>query len=144
MASTPVAPDMADPSVGPGRHEARERAIELLYESEARELSTVDLLDQLPLTPNVYAVSAVEGVDGARPQIDALIDEHTEGWSVERLPNVDRAILRLAIWELLAQPDVPSAVVIDEAVELAKEYSTERSSSFVNGVLDAVARTVRG
>jgi len=135
---------MADPSVGPGRHEARERAIELLYESEARELSTVDLLDQLPLTPNVYAVSAVEGVDGARPQIDALIDEHTEGWSVERLPNVDRAILRLAIWELLAQPDVPSAVVIDEAVELAKEYSTERSSSFVNGVLDAVARTVRG
>ena len=61
----------------------------------------------------------------------------------DRLPNVDRAILRLAIWELVAQPDVPAAVVMDEAVELAKEYSTERSSSFVNGVLDSVARQVR-
>ena len=60
-----------------------------------------------------------------------------------RLPNVDRAILRLAVWELIAQPDVPSAVVMDEAVELAKQYSTEKSSSFVNGVLDAIARQVR-
>ena len=131
-------------SLGPGRHEARERAVGLLYESEARELNAAELLEALPLEPAPYAVLAIEGIEAARPQIDALIDDHCEGWTVERLPNVDRAILRLGVWELLAQAEVPAAVVIDEAVELAKEYSTERSSSFVNGVLDAIATTVRG
>ena len=135
---------MADvASIGPGRHEARERALELLYESEARELDVALLLDQLPLAPNAYAVAAVEGIESSQGEIDRLIDEHAEGWTVDRLPNVDRAILRLAVWELTAQPDVPAAVVMDEAVELAKEYSTERSSSFVNGVLDSIARLVR-
>jgi len=129
--------------MGPGRREARERALGLLYEGEARELNAAQLLEELPLTPNAYAISAIQGIDAARDEIDALIGEHAEGWSVPRLPNVDRAILRLAVWELMAQPDVPAAVVIDEAVELAKQYSTERSSSFVNGVLDAVNRTVR-
>ena len=72
-----------------------------------------------------------------------MIDEYAQGWTVDRLPNVDRAILRVAVWELIAQPDVPPAVVMDEAVELAKEYSTEKSSSFVNGVLDSIANQVR-
>lgn len=130
-------------SLGPGRREARERAIGLLYESEARELTAEDLLGELPLTPTEYAVAALEGVESRRPEIDDLINTHAEGWTVDRLPNVDRAILRLAIWELIDQPAVPAAVVMDEAVELAKEYSTERSSSFVNGVLDSVARQVR-
>jgi len=130
-------------SLGPGRHEARERALELLYESEVRELAAADLFDELPLPPNEYAVAAVVGVETKRVEIDQLINDHAQGWTVDRLPNVDRAILRLAIWELVAQPDVPSAVVIDEAIELAKEYSTEKSSSFVNGVLDAIARRVR-
>jgi len=130
-------------SLGPGRHEARERALELLYEIEVRELAAADLFDELPLPPNEYAVAAVVGVETKRVEIDQLIDDHAQGWTVDRLPNVDRAILRLAIWELVAQPDVPSAVVIDEAIELAKEYSTEKSSSFVNGVLDAIARRVR-
>lgn len=135
---------MADAvSLGPGRHEARERALELLYESEVRELAAADLFDELPLPPNEYAVAAVVGVETKRVEIDQLINDHAQGWTVDRLPNVDRAILRLAIWELVAQPDVPSAVVIDEAIELAKEYSTEKSSSFVNGVLDAIARRVR-
>ena len=133
----------ASASVGPGRHEARERAIGLLYEREARELDAADLLAQLPLTPNPYAVAALEGVEVDRDEIDGLINEHADGWSVERLPNVDRAILRLAVWELLRQSEVPPAVVIDEAIELAKDYSTERSASFVNGVLDAIARSVR-
>lgn len=134
---------MSDPSVGPGRREARERTLGLLYESEARDMCAADMLEQLPLTPAEYAVAAFEGIEACRPQIDALIGEHADGWTIERLPNVDRAILRLAVWELLTQPDVPAAVVMDEAVELAKEYSTERSSSFVNGVLDAIARAVR-
>ncbi len=130
-------------SLGPGRHEARERALGLLYEGEARELCVAELLGQLPLEPNAYAVAAIEGIEADQQTIDGLIAEHAQGWSVARLPNVDRAILRLAVWELLAQPDVPAAVVIDEAIELAKEYSTERSSSFVNGVLDTIARQVR-
>lgn len=135
---------MADvASIGPGRREARERALELLYESEVRELAAAELLQQLPLSPNAYAIAAIEGVESSRSEIDQLIDDHAEGWTIDRLPNVDRAILRLAVWELMCQPDVPSAVVMDEAVELAKEYSTERSSSFVNGVLDAIARHVR-
>ncbi|MCL4118577.1 UNVERIFIED_CONTAM: hypothetical protein GTU68_046285, partial [Idotea baltica] len=131
-------------SLGPGRREARERALELLYESEARDLDAEQLLSGLPLSPNEYAIAALEGVEARRPEIDTLINDHAQGWTLDRLPNVDRAILRLAIWELVAQPDVPSAVIMDEAVELAKEYSTEKSSSFVNGVLDAVARKVRG
>lgn len=130
-------------SLGPGRHEARERALGLLYESEVRELTAAELLALLPLAPNAYAIAAVEGIDADRVTIDGLIEAHSEGWTVSRLPSVDRAILRLGVWELLAQPSVPAAVVIDEAIELAKEYSTERSSSFVNGVLDAIARQVR-
>ena len=130
-------------SLGPGRREARERALELLYESEARELSAAELLDGLPLDPVAYARSAFEGIEDHLVEIDELVASHAQGWTVERLPNVDRAILRLGVWELIAQPDVPPAVVIDEAVELAKEYSTEKSSAFVNGVLDSIARQVR-
>lgn len=133
----------AEASQGPGRHEARERAIGLLYELELREMPVALLLEGLPVPPVAYAVTALEGVESSRPEIDPLIENHADGWSVDRLPAVDRAILRLAVWELISQPDIPAAVVIDEAIELAKEYSTERSSGFVNGVLDAVARTVR-
>lgn len=145
MASTPVAPEVSqvEASLGPGRHEARERAVGLLYESEAREMSAAELLEQLPLRPNVYAVSVLEGVEHDRESIDALIDEHASGWTIDRLPNVDRAILRMATWELLTQEALPAAVVINEAIELAKDYSTERSSSFVNGVLDSIASAVR-
>lgn len=130
-------------SDGPGRHEARERALGLLYEAEVRELTGPALIESLPLAPASYAQSIVHGVHDGGPRVDQLINDHAEGWTVDRLPNVDRAILRLAVWELIEQPEVPAAVVINEAVELAKEYSTERSSGFVNGVLDSVARVVR-
>lgn len=133
----------AEASLGPGRHEARERAIGLLYECEVRELDAAALLADLPVAPVTYAVVALHGVETHRDGIDVLIENHADGWSVDRLPAVDRAILRIAVWELTQQPEVPSAVVIDEAIELAKEYSTERSSGFVNGVLDAIAHTVR-
>lgn len=145
MASTPVAPDMAPDvaSLGPGRHEARERALGLLYESEVRELAAEALLADLPLPPNEYAVEAFLGVESAQARIDQVIGDHAEGWTVDRLPHVDRAILRLAVWELLERDDVPAAVIIDEAIELAKDYSTERSSGFVNGVLDSAAHELR-
>ena len=133
----------SEPSSGPGRHEARERAIGLLYELDTRGLAADALLDTLPLDPHPYAVDALRGVENLTGELDALIERHSDGWSVTRMPMVDRAILRLATWELVERPDVPTAVVIDEAVELAKDYSTERSPAFVNGVLDAVASEAR-
>lgn len=134
---------MSDEPTGPGRHEARERALGLLYEGEQKQMGAQDLLESLPLKPDSYAVAAVRGVDASREEIDREIEATAIGWKLQRLPAVDRAILRLAIWELRERPDVPVAVVIDEAVELAKEYSTEKSPSFVNGVLDAIALQVR-
>jgi N utilization substance protein B len=79
-------------------------------------------------------------VTGNLDRIDELLGEHAEGWAVERMPPVDRAVLRLALYELLWRPDVPPAVAIDEAVELAKSLSTEESPRFVNGVLARVLR----
>lgn len=132
----------AEPT-GPGRHEARERALGLLYESEVKEVSVDELLGSLPLRPDSYAEAAVRGVDEGRTSIDQLIESRATDWKLDRMPSVDRAILRLAVWELRSRADVPTAVIIDEAVELAKEYSTERSASFVNGVLDAIATDIR-
>jgi N utilization substance protein B len=132
-----------DAPVGPGRHEARERAIELLYEADTRSAKPDEILESLPLDPDPYAAAAFTGVSEAQIRIDEVIEEFSTGWSVHRMPLVDRAILRLAVWELLDRPDVPTAVVLNEAVELAKDYSTERSPAFINGVLDTVAANVR-
>jgi transcription antitermination protein NusB len=87
---------------------------------------------------NDYTVRLVEGVAEHAADIDRLIDEHATGWSLARLPDVDRAILRMATFELLWEDDVPDAVVIDEAVELAKQLSTDDSPAFVNGVLGGI------
>ena len=87
---------------------------------------------------NDYTVQLVEGVTQHAADIDRLIDTHAEGWSLERLPDVDRAILRMAVYELLWVDDVPDAVVIDEAVELAKALSTDDSPAFINGVLGGI------
>ena len=134
---------MNDAPVGPGRHEARERAIELLYEADTRSAKPDEILEALPLEPDPYAAAAFTGVSEAQIRIDEVIEEFSTGWSVHRMPLVDRAILRLAVWELIDRPDVPTAVILNEAVELAKDYSTERSPAFINGVLDAVAANVR-
>lgn len=133
----------AGASTGPGRHEARERALTLLYEADTRDMTAEELLEALPLDPDPYAVTVLRGVHDEQVRVDELIENHSEGWTLLRMPRVDRAILRLATWELACRSDVPTPVVIDEAVELAKDYSTERSPSFVNGVLDAIATTAR-
>ncbi len=88
----------------------------------------------------LYAREIVDGVDDHREEIDELIASYAQGWTIERMPNVDRAILRLSSWEVLHNPEVPAAVAIDEAVELAKQYSTDDSSRFVNGVLGKIAQ----
>lgn len=95
------------------------------------------------VTPDDLTRLLVDGVTGRQPELDALISRHARGWSIERMPSLDRCVLRMAIFELLERPEVPTAVILDEAVELAKVYSTDDSGRFVNGVLSAVARQVR-
>jgi N utilization substance protein B len=102
-----------------------------------------DLLSELPLAPVEYAVQLVTGMTERLDDVDELISGHSSGWAIDRMPAVDRCILRIATYELISELDVPVAVAIDEAVELAKEYSTEDSPRFVNGVLAAIADTVR-
>lgn len=88
----------------------------------------------------LYAREIVDGVSDHREEIDELISSYSQGWTIDRMPNVDRAVLRLASWELLHNPEVPAAVAMDEAIELAKDYSTEDSARFVNGVLGKIAQ----
>ncbi len=129
---------------GPGpRHQARERAFHLLYEAEVKGLGVADVLASLPLAPDPFAVELVEGVEAHAAEIDGLIAAHARNWELDRMPALDRALLRLATFELAHRPDVPTGVAISEAVELATQYSTDDSSKFVNGVLSAVAREVR-
>jgi N utilization substance protein B len=97
----------------------------------------------LPVAPEPLASLLVEGVEDHRAEIDALLTDHARGWTLERMPVIDRTVLRIATYELLDRPDVPTAVVIDEAVELAKRFSTDDSGRFVNGMLAAIAKKVR-
>jgi N utilization substance protein B len=124
------------------RTKARKRAVDVLYEADVRSRDRRALLaervaDGNPPVPE-HSIRLVEGVDEHASRIDELIDTHASGWSIDRLPDVDRAILRMAVYELLWADDVPDAVVIDEAVELAKTLSTDDSPAYVNGVLGAI------
>lgn len=125
------------------RTDAREQAVILLYEAEQRSASAIELMAERGVASEDLARSLLEGVEMSREAIDASIEEHALGWALDRMPALDRAILRLAIYELMSRPDVPVAVVIDEAVELAKRFSTDDSGRFVNGVLAAVAKKTR-
>ncbi|WP_409330660.1 transcription antitermination factor NusB [Trujillonella humicola] len=124
------------------RSKARKRAVDVLYEADLRGSDPMDVLrdriaeGQPPVAE--HTVRLVEGVAGNAARIDELIGTHARGWSLQRLPDVDRAILRMATFELLWADDVPDPVVIDEAVELARSLSTDDSPSFVNGVLGAI------
>ena len=126
-----------------GRREARERALSLLYEAYAKSLPADEVLSELPATPDPFAAELVSGVAREQPRIDDLISRYSVDWAIERMPVVDRTLLRMAVYELLEHDDVPTAAVISEAVELAKAYSTDESGRFVNGVLGAVAGEVR-
>jgi transcription antitermination protein NusB len=125
------------------RREARERALGLLYEADAKGQEADEVLADLPVPPDPFAVELVRGVAARSAEIDKLISAYSIDWALERMPVVDRTVLRMAVWELLARSDVPIGVVISEAVELAKRYSTDESGRFVNGVLASVAAEVR-
>jgi len=134
----------AGPGLPPGpRRQARERALSLLYEAEAKDVTPAEVLAQQVLVPEAFVTDVVAGVGERLAEIDGLLGALAVGWPVERMPAIDRNLLRLAVYELLAHPDTPAAVVLSEAVALAATYSTEDSSRFVNGVLAEAARRLR-
>ena len=125
------------------RHEARERAVSLCYECEQRALPLAAVLESLPMPPDSFAVELARGVESCGDELDALLRRFSERWALGRMPVIDRCILRIGCYELLHCPDVPTAVVISEAVELAKQYSTKDSGRFVNGMLSRISDEVR-
>ncbi len=127
------------PGAPSSRREARERALGLLYEIDVKDRPAPDVLAELPVAPDQFTIDLVLGVGEHRASIDELLGRYARGWEVARMPVVDRTLLRMATFELLHRPDVPRNVVINEAVELAKMYSTDDSGRFVNGLLARIA-----
>ena len=125
------------------RREARERALALLYEAEQKDLVPPSaVLDGLPVPAEPYAVELVAGVSEHLDELDELLGRFSVGWTVVRMPAVDRTVLRLGAYEL-GHTDVPVGAAISEAVELAKRYSTDDSHTFVNGLLSRLATELR-
>ena len=126
------------------RSKARKRALDVLYASELRRESATEALDRAIADDegptNDYTATLVRGVVAEQERIDALLSEHAQGWSLERMPAVDRNVLRLGVYEILYADDVPDAVAVSEAVALVQDLSTDESPVFVNGVLGAVLR----
>lgn len=132
------------------RNKARRRAVEVLYEADLRSVSLATVLaDRVArvqqLTPQdsdprmgEYAIELVEGVGRHLERIDSLIETYSVGWPLERMPAVDRNVLRLGIFEILWEDEVPDVVAIDEAVGLAQQLSTDDSPQFVNGLLNRI------
>ena len=125
------------------RSDARERALYLLYEAHSKGISPADTIDVQVLEPDELTQELVRGVDADLAALDELIAAKAKGWTLARMPVLDLSVMRLAVYELLERPHVPTAVVLNEAVELAKRYSTDDSGRFVNGVLAAIAADVR-
>lgn len=131
------------------RSKARKRALDILYQSDVRgdDLGVTLAVEAKRASSEpareaswLYAREIVDGVIDNQDDIDEQIITHARDWKLERMPAVDRAILRIGVWELLHNDEVPAAVAIDEAVELAKEFSTDDSGSFVHGVLARIVR----
>lgn len=129
--------------VGGSRRQARERALSLLYEAESKDVAPAAVLASLPVEAAPFAVDIVQGVGDHLDELDKWIAEYARDWTIERMPALDRALLRMGIFELLHRPDVPTGAIISEAVELAQRYSTDESSRFVNGMLARISETVR-
>jgi len=143
-----VTEPVPDRRPGGSRRKARKRAVDFLFEAEVRDVDPVTMAQErmaaarddrsaTPVSP--YTLTLVAGVAENLDGLDEVISAHLRGWRLDRLPAVDRAVLRLAVWELLHASDVPPMVAVDEAVELAKQLSTDDSPGYVNGVLNQVA-----
>ena len=132
------------------RTKARKRAVDALFAADLRDAMPNELLDEAEQQSEDrasqreifdYARTAVIGIAQHQAEIDDALETYAQGWTLGRMPALDRAILRLATWEIMFNDEVPDAVAIDEAVELAKEYSTDNSASFVNGLLGKIVST---
>ena len=132
------------------RTKARKRAIDILYAADIRQSTIQQSLameaeraasEPASMASWLYARDIVDGVVDHRDEIDELIETYSQGWTLSRMPTIDRAILRIGIWEILYNDAVPHAVAIDEAVEAAKVLSTDDSAGFVNGLLGRIAQT---
>jgi N utilization substance protein B len=133
-----------EPTEAESRRSARERALELLYEAESKGVPVADVLAGLPIAPDALAVELATGVDEHAERIDAVLARLVAPrWSLARLAAVDRAVLRMATYELYEVPERSQALVINEAVVLARRFGTDDSPRFVNGVLSAVAAEAR-
>lgn len=135
------------------RTKARKRALDILFQADVRGEPVGVILaaeaKRAAAEPSreaswMYAREIVDGVSDNRDEIDEQLTTHSRDWKLERMPVVDRAVLRIGVWELLFNDSVPAAVAIDEAVELAKEFSTDEAGSFVHGVLARVGRAGLG
>ena len=126
-----------------GRRQARERALSLLYEAESKDVTPGAVLAALPIEPAPFAADVVLGVGEHLDELDKWITGYARDWTIDRMPALDRALLRMGVFELLHRPDVPTGAVISEAVELAQRFSTEESSRFVNGMLARIADAAR-
>ncbi len=115
----------------------------MLYEAESKGVTPSELLSSLPVAPEDFAVHLVVGVEAHLAEIDIELTRASQRWDVDRMPSLDRAVLRIGVFELGWSPEVPTPVVINEAVELAKRFSTDDSARFVNGVLSRLANDLR-
>jgi transcription antitermination protein NusB len=126
------------------RSKARKRALDVLYAAEMRGESPVEALDRAIADgegpTNDYTATLVRGVVDQQARIDEVLTTYAEGWTLARMPAVDRNVLRLGVWEMLCADDVPAPVAISEAVALVGDLSTDESPQFVNGVLAAIER----
>jgi N utilization substance protein B len=125
------------------RSEARERALTILYEAASKAVAPVSVLESQAIATDELVDRLVRGVEAHLVEVDGWISRYSQNWSIERMPVIDVAVLRIALFELAYERDTPLAVVIDEAVNLAKRFSTDDSGRFVNGVLAAAARDLR-
>jgi N utilization substance protein B len=137
---------MAPPAFNPSRRKSRRRALDVLYSADLRDISAAGVLsDTLKrLSPGMpdhmaYAVELVEGVERNASRIDELISSYAEGWTLDRMPAVDRNLSRIAVYEIVFRDDIDDAVAVSEAVELAQELSTDNSPRFLNGLLARIA-----
>ncbi len=132
------------------RTKSRKRAVDAVFAADIRGKSPIELLEDT-LEQNAgrqnqdvifaYALQILEGVIKHKDEIDAYLEAYSQGWALDRMPTLDRAIMRVATWEIVYNDEVPDSVAVNEAVELAKEYSTDESPAFINGLLHKIAST---
>ncbi len=125
------------------RSDARERALYLMYEAQSKGITPIEAIELQVIEPDELTQLIVRGVAAHQTRLDEAIDARATGWTLSRMPVIDLNVLRIGAFELAERADVPTAVVLDEAVELAKQFSTDDSGRFVNGVLAALVADLR-